>query len=292
MPACLRDALSQADAILLLDGPLGTRLVDHGFEVDRPGWSARALLEAPELVERIHREYVAAGSQLLTANTFRTHQRNLDAWGQYQRAEELTHLAVSLARRAAGNQAWVAGSVAPIGDCYSPEQVLEESRLIEEHGRMVENLVAAGVDAVLLETHVSLKELVIAAAAAARHRLPLLISVTTMDGIRMLDGTPLSTLGGIVQAYAPAAVGVNCLPAERVAGSLRALRRSTSLPLLVYANSGERTPEGKWIPSLGADVAAHAREARAWRRLGMRILGGCCGTTPELIAKFSREFRD
>ena len=102
MPACLRDALSQADAILLLDGPLGTRLVDHGFEVDRPGWSARALLEAPELVERIHREYVAAGSQLLTANTFRTHQRNLDAWGQYQRAEELTHLAVSLARRAAG----------------------------------------------------------------------------------------------------------------------------------------------------------------------------------------------
>ncbi len=278
--------------LLLLDGPLGTRLQTYGFEVDRPGWSARALVEAPDLVRRIHQEYLDAGSRLLTANTFRTHQRNLDLWGQRGKARELTRFAVELARQVGGNRAWVAGSIAPLEDCYSPEQTPETDSLRQEHAEMVEHLVQAGVDVLLLETHVSWQELRIAAEAAAQYSLPLLISVTSQDGLHMLDGTPLAWMAAELQVFRPVALGLNCLPAERVEAGLRELSRSVSgdqqPALLVYANSAERTSAGDWVPSLGADLEAHTALAAGWCRQGVRLLGGCCGTTPELIANFSR----
>lgn len=280
--------------LLLLDGPLGTRLQTYGFEVDRPGWSARALVEAPDLVRRIHQEYLDAGSRLLTANTFRTHQRNLNLWGQQGKARELTRVAVELARQVGGDRAWIAGSVAPLGDCYAPEQTPAADSLRREQAEMIGNLVDAGVDVLLLETHVSWQELRIAAEAAAQYSLPLLISVTSQDGLRMLDGTPLAWMAAELQVFRPIALGLNCLPVERVEAGLGELSRTdvrASQPaLMVYANSAERTSAGEWIPSQGADVRAHTSLAAGWRQQGVRILGGCCGTTPELIANFSRQF--
>src|SRR5207253_2975605 len=117
------DALRSSGRPILLDGATGTELERRGFALEKPGWSARAIDEAPELLQTIHRDYVEAGAEIITANTFRLHRRNLAAWGAEEEQPRLVGKAVELARRAAGGRALVAASLAPLGDCYSPDEV-------------------------------------------------------------------------------------------------------------------------------------------------------------------------
>src|SRR5512139_2644302 len=121
---------------LLLDGAAGTELQRRGVDTTLPLWSARALIEAPEVLRAIHKDYLAAGADIITTNTFRTHRRTLTRAGVGERARELTSLAVQIARDAAGRvdrQIFVAGSMAPLEDCYSPQLVPAADELQVEH---------------------------------------------------------------------------------------------------------------------------------------------------------------
>ncbi|MCA9045571.1 MAG: homocysteine S-methyltransferase family protein, partial [Planctomycetaceae bacterium] len=99
----------KSDVPLIMDGATGTELARRGLELTPPLWSASAILHASELLQQIHRDYVEAGAQLITANTFRTHARNLREAGLAQRANELTHRAVEIARTAGTGETLVAG---------------------------------------------------------------------------------------------------------------------------------------------------------------------------------------
>src|SRR6266851_4146244 len=189
---------------VLLDSAMGTELERRGMRSDLPLWSARALLEAPELVLTIHRENVAAGAELLTANTFRTHRRTLEREGRGDRAAELTWSAVALARRAAGEggrPVFVAGSLSPLEDCYRPDLVPDPGALEREHGEQARSLASAGVDAILVETQNNVAELAAAVRAAKATGLPVVASMIT-DG----DGRLLSR-ESIGAAAAAAAAG-------------------------------------------------------------------------------------
>ena len=110
--------------ILLLDGATGTELDRRGCDVSLPLWSGKSLIEAPEVVEQIHADYLRAGSDAIITNSFRTHRRSLDKGGVADRAKELTALSVDLAksaREAVKPDAMILGSVAPQEDCYHPE---------------------------------------------------------------------------------------------------------------------------------------------------------------------------
>ena len=166
---------------ILLDGATGTELNRRGVNTDLPLWSARALLEAPDVLRQIHADYVRAGAELLTADTFRTHRRSLARGGQADRAAELTRLAVSLAREAAalaapGRECFVAGSQAPLEDCYSPELVPPQADCEREHAELAGHLAAAGVDLILVETMNTIREAVAAVRAARATGLPVLAS--------------------------------------------------------------------------------------------------------------------
>lgn len=114
---------------LLLDGATGTELNRRGVDTSLPLWSAAALLDAEAVVRQVHTDYVDAGAELVTANTFRCHARNLANAGLAQRAAELTRRAVQLARDASAGRAYVAGSQAPLEDCCSSSCVPAESAL-------------------------------------------------------------------------------------------------------------------------------------------------------------------
>src|SRR5215472_11746344 len=141
---------------------MGTELGRRGVVCDLPLWSARALWAAPEVVLAIHRDEVAAGAEILTTNTFRTHRRTLAKEGRGSEAARWTRTAVSLAREAAkssGRDVYVVGSISPLEDCYRPDLVPEDSELAAEHGEQVETLSAAGVDGLLVETQNTVREL-------------------------------------------------------------------------------------------------------------------------------------
>ncbi len=291
--AALRRRL-RAGPPLLLDGALGTELERLGAPATLPLWSTHALLLDPTLVERVHREYVAAGAEILTANTFRTQRRALTRAGIGERAAELTHLAVELARRAAGSAedgVFVVGSAPPLEDCYRPDLVPAEEALAREHAEHAENLAAAGVDAILIETMNTAREAVAAARAARGAGLPFLVSFTCWEGPILLGGDPLAAALEAAAAERPEALLVNCLPVSNVAACLPALR-AAGLPFGVYANLGApgvTSGAGRTEHHAPDAFAAHAAR---WIEDGARVVGGCCGTTPEHIRAMAAMLAD
>jgi len=187
----LRERLTNPRPILL-DGATGTELNRRGVSTELPLWSTRALLDAPQTLLEVHRDYVNAGAEILTANTFRTYRRNLEPAGLGDRAAKLTTQAVEIARDAANGRAWVVGSQPPLEDCYSPELTPDDDALWREHAEMSRNLASAGVDGILVETQHTIREAVAATNAATETGLPLMVSFVCGNDGRLLSGESLS----------------------------------------------------------------------------------------------------
>lgn len=275
--------------VLLLDGATGTELARRGLSTDAPEWSARALWEHPRAVYSVHQRYVDAGADVITANTFRTHSRSLRHCNRAGGAGDLTRLAVELARQAAGRRAWVAGSQAPLEDCYSPERVPEEAVLEREHAEMSRNLADAGVDLILVETQNTIREAVAAAGAAASTGVPVMVSFVCDQAGRLLSGETVAAAMEAVAPCKPVAVLTNCLPVHAVGRVLDEMRRTRpDLPIGAYVNTGMVDDQRRWIDTDSVDPNVYAAQARSWLEAGASVIGGCCGTTPEHIARLRR----
>lgn len=283
----LAERLSRGPA-LVIDGATGTELERRGVAAAPPLWSARALVEAPETVLAIHREYVEAGAELLTANTFRTAARSLAAAGWAERDAELTTRAVQLARQAAdevGRGVFVVGSAAPLEDCYRPERVPDDPVLAREHGRHAANLARAGVDAVLAETMNTAREAVSAVLAAREAGLACLVSFVCDEDARLLSGEPLADAVAAILPAGPIFVGVNCLPVPAVAACLPVLARC-GIPFGAFPNLGEPEPGFGHGPELSPAELGSAAEG--WLAGGARLVGGCCGTSASHVGALVR----
>jgi S-methylmethionine-dependent homocysteine/selenocysteine methylase len=181
----------------------------------------------------------------------------------------------------------VLGSDPPLEDCYRPDLVPQEAALASEHAEHCQNLAAAGVDAILCETFNCVREARAAARAASATGLPVLVSFVCWQGATLLSGEPLSAAIEAVRVLRPAALLVNCLPPANVTACLAVLA-SSGLPFGCYANLG--APEDvtgfrrsdELSPEDFADCAAR------WLAAGARLVGGCCGTTPEHIRAIAR----
>ncbi|MDA7977378.1 MAG: homocysteine S-methyltransferase family protein [Pirellulales bacterium] len=305
---------SEHGIAVLADGATGSELQRRGVSTPLPLWSTAALLDEDSRVVLggVHRDYLAAGAKLLTANTFRTHARNLRSSGRADQANELTRNAIEIARSAiaehevvrdrarqplseSGQPILVAGSQAPLEDCYSPELTPPEGELQVEHRQMSANLADAGVDLIFIETMPTCREAVSAAMAAAETELPFAVSFVCTATGHLLSGEDLTSAVAAVLPYRPRLLGVNCAPAPRMAAALTLLKSAvseahTDVDLLAYGNIGQSDPEIGWRNTSAADPVVYARTARVWRDLGVKVIGGCCGTTPEHIAALRVEF--
>lgn len=269
---------------VLLDAALGTELQWRGADTRLPLWSARALLENPLLIRTIHAEEVAAGAEILTANTFRTHRRTLRKKRLGKKSRALTALAVALARDAskgANREVLVAGSLSPLEDCYRPDLVAESPALEREHREQAESLAAAGVDLILLETHNTVRELAAAARAARETRLPFVASMVTDGRGRLLSGEPIEDAVRMLEPLEPEALSINCVPARLLASDLTRLAEAApGFPLGAYGNLGLPEDESGWRFQEALSPEAYGACALRWIRIGARLVGGCCGTTP------------
>jgi S-methylmethionine-dependent homocysteine/selenocysteine methylase len=282
----------------LLDGAMGTELERRGVAVGLPLWSAHALLSSPETVRRIHDEYIDAGANIITSNTFRTTRRTFHRAGLPDRSAELTARAVILAGESIAafprDQVLLAGSVAPLEDCYHPELVPGDIALREEHAEHAGRLAEAGADFLLLETMGTLREAAAAAEAARGTGLEFVVSFLCNTEGALYGGEPLPEAVRLIMRLSPAAVSLNCVSPRLMGRSLAhlqsALRGSPhgeNVPIGVYANVG--APGGERDTPFHRDVGPveYAEFARTWVNAGVSIVGGCCGTTPEYIRAVS-----
>ncbi len=274
------------DTPFLLDGATGSELDRLGVDVGMPLWSAHAILEAPEILRKVHIAYLEAGAQAISTNTFRTHERSLAKAGMGDRAEELTAKAVEIARSAVNEvntDALVFGSVAPLEDCYSPDLAPLSKVCEEEHSKMIKYLVNSGVDLVLIETMCSAHE-AIAAASVVNCEWAISMCVQTGELGKLLDGTPLIE---VIQEFEDAQfIGINCYPATKLTEQIAYLRSiaPTHMPIAAYGNVGYADDGGGWINTDAIDPNIFAVYAMDWVKAGASIVGGCCGTTPKTIA--------
>lgn len=282
--------------LVVLDGALGTELTRRGVDTALPLWSAIALDTAPDVVAHIHADYAEAGARVLTTNTFRTNRRALAKAGIAHRAAELTQRAVTLARQAA--QAFgsrIAGSIAPVEDCYTPGLVPAADALADEHAELARNLAAADVDLFLVETMNTAREAYAAARAArdADPDIPLWVSFTLRPDNALLSGETLLEALLPLAPLEPDAVLVNCIPVAQCQSALRVLRAARDkagldADLGVYGNVGHVDDAVGWTLTDAVSPTAYAAAARDWRALGASIIGGCCGTTPEHVRAVAR----
>ena len=278
---------------LLLDGALGTELLRRGVPTPMPLWATQALIDEPEAVAQVHADYVQAGARILTANTFRTDRMTLAKVGLSKRTRELNKRAVELARHAIAavgpsEPTFVAGSVAPLADCYEPDAVPDDQTLKSEHGIRVGHLIAAKASFVLVETMNTIREAQAALGACNAGLIPAMVSfVCGADG-HLLSGESIRDAAEAVEAYDPMAILINCCHPRDATRTLEALLAATTRPTGVYANGrGQPDPVQGWRFKGGVRRGGYVREAKVWLSMGAKIIGGCCGTDPKTIRKLA-----
>ncbi|TWT82715.1 Homocysteine S-methyltransferase [Planctomycetes bacterium CA13] len=261
-------------SIVLLDGPIGTQLSCRGVAVDLPSWSARAINTAPEILSQIHRDYADAGAVVHTANTFRTRHRTVgNNW------RELTAKAVEIARHSVPIGHRIAGSLAPIFDCYRPD--LSPSHPRNEHAEMAIELASAGCDLVLCETFPHVGEAIVAVDESVKTGLETWVAFTAGPNADLLSPYEMAEGARCAVDAGAATVLVNCTSAAQTTPFVKSLAGAKlNVPIGAYANAGPAED------CLGfANVSEHGIKqycdfALQWIELGATLIGGCCGTGP------------
>lgn len=279
---------------LRLDGATGTELERRGLRTGLPLWSTHALLEAPEVVTAVHASHLAAGAEVVTANTFRTQRRTLERAGLGPDADaRLTTQAIALARQAirdvqdASSAAvaprWVAGSLPPLEDCYAPQRVPDTDALDREHGRQAALLAEGGADLLLIETMNCRREAEAASRAAARTGQPFVVGFVAWAPDVLLSGESLGEAARAVQDLGASAVGVNCVPPS-ILEAHRAVLGGLGAGLFVAPNLGEPDDRTGFARSEDLGARDFAAALAGWlAEPSLALVGGCCGTTPDHI---------
>jgi homocysteine S-methyltransferase len=303
------DALLATQRIIVLDGALATELERRGADLVDPLWSAKYLVEQPELIRRVHREYFNAGADVATTATY---QATFEGFGRRgfdaAAAADLMRGAVTLAIEARDDfwalpdnrkgrlRPLVAASIGPYGAFladgseYRGRYGLSESELKAFHRPRLEVLADAGADLLAFETIPCLGEaLALAELLTEFPSLSAWMSFSCEDGSRNCEGQLVAECAAALQPFTQiAALGVNCTRPEHIASLLRHMGARTDKPLLAYPNSGEQydAVAKTWLGC----AQGFAARSRSWYEAGARLIGGCCRTTPSDIALLRASF--
>ena len=277
-----RELLNAPDPVLL-DGGMGTMLQARGLKLGE--YPELAALEHPDWLLDIHRAYVAAGSQILCANTFGANREKLRRTGRT--VEEVIPPSIALARQAAGGRALVALDLGPIGQLLEPTGSLDFETAVDIFAQEVRAARDAGADLVMVETMTDLQECRAALLAVKENSdLPVMVSLTYEERGRTFLGHSPAAAALTLEGMGADAIGVNCsLGPREMPPLVEELTRWTTLPISVKPNAGLPDPGGA-----GYDITAEefADAMAALTQLGVKCYGGCCGTTPDYIAKLAR----
>jgi homocysteine S-methyltransferase len=305
-------AILDSFPLIVLDGALATELEARGADLRDPLWSARVLIEQPDMIRQVHTDYFAAGADVAITASYQATFQGFGARGYtHEQAADLMRLSVRLAveardafwandaSRAGRPRPLVAASVGPYGAYladgseYRGQYGLSEADLMDFHRPRMAVLAASGADILACETIPCLAE----ARAIARllgefPDVAAWFSFSARDGAHTSAGERLADCAAEIGAHPQtAAVGVNCTAPRFISDLIAEMRRATDAPILAYPNSGEEyDPETMTWRGL-SECDGFAVDAVKWYSAGARLIGGCCRTTPGHIRAAARRLR-
>ena len=285
---------------ILLDGGMGRELRFRGVDVMTSIWSAKALIDAPQVIREVHSDFISAGSDIITINSYGIVKSNLAWAGIEDRFKELNLLACKLAqeaRDASGRDVLIAGSLPPLAGSFRPDLVgrFEE---MEPLYREQAELLAPHVDLLICETMSSIDEGRAAAAAATRTGKPVWVCWTLHEDRsgRLRSGEAIDEAVKALSDLPVSGALANCCAPESITRAMSQLVQTGMKYVGGYANTFQPIPEDwnitgdkKADGSLGLrpdlDPESYAAHADDWLKAGATVIGGCCGTRPAHIAK-------
>ena len=280
--------------MILMDGSMGNELLARRSDLVSGLWSAQYLIDAPQLVKEIHLEYINAGADLITTNTYSTIPSYLSKKNVEDKMPELIGLAGKLAREAADDsekEIIVAGSLPPLEESYRPDLVIDAEEAIPIYEVLIKELTPF-VDIFICETMSSIKEMqhVMEALNNLDNKKPVWISWTLKEDKknRLRSGESIEEAFNASATVKPEAYLFNCTDPYAISEGIKVLKQLTQKPIGGYPNVFN-VPDG-W--TLDNDIQVSVRDlsiekflefSEEWRKLGASIIGGCCGIGPRFI---------
>ncbi len=290
----LQDFLKNSTSPILFGGAIGTELQRRGVQTKLPLWSAVANHTHKELLQKIYEDYLQAGVNLVITNTFRTTDWTVKKSKTKQpfTSFDLTKNAIKVLHTAIENikpsqPVFIGGCVTTLEDCYEPENTPSVDVLKKEHTKNIEELIKGGrIDFIMVETQNSSVEAKIICDIAKEFNMPFMISFVN-KGKELLNGEPLEEVIMQFQELGALSILLNCRPPEEMTIGLSLFPDICKVPYGAYGNgTGCAHDDCGWIfDDSGSLDDSYAKEAKKWLDLGSKIIGGCCGTTPETIKK-------
>ena len=285
-----REQLSRR--VMVADGAMGTMLYDKGVFINR--CYDELNLSSPDMVRQIHLDYVKAGAEILETNTFGANRMRLAAFGLGEKLKAINQAGVRLAREAGRDAVFVAGAMGPLGaniEPLGPTSFAEARSIFREQA---ECLVEAGVDLLILETFYNLDELreaIFAAREVAGPEMVIVGQVTIDDYGNLRGGADTETFTKLLDEWPVDVIGTNCSAGPKVMlETIEKMMQYSKKPMSAMPNAGHpQRVEGRHIYLCSPEYMAQYARRFLWA--GVKIIGGCCGTTPEHIKLIRSEAR-
>ncbi|PIA45015.1 hypothetical protein AQUCO_01700520v1 [Aquilegia coerulea] len=320
----LDDFLKKSNGYAVIDGGLATELERHGANLNDPLWSAKCLIHSPQLITRVHLDYLEAGASIIITASYQATIQGFEAKGlSRQESEALLKKSVEIALEARdifygshterssddfGNErthqrrpVLVAASIGSYGAYladgseYSGDygDAVTLSTLKDFHRRRVQVLAESGADLIAFETIPNKLEAQAYSEILEEENInvPAWYSFNSKDGVNVVNGDSLLDCASVAdKCNKVLAVGINCTPPRFIHGLIQLIKKVTSKPILVYPNSGEMyDPDRKlWVQSAGVSDEDFVSHVNKWREVGASLFGGCCRTTPNTIRAISK----
>ena len=271
---------------LILDGAMGTELKNRGINIPLPIWSADANLDHPKVVETIHSEYISAGADIITTNTFRSTTWTYRRAGYTpikakQRARDSLLKAVECAQNASNKTVKIAGSITAVEDCYSPDNFPGKTVAEDLYGETLEWMMDGGVDFILFETMGNIEEVKLAMDMTQALPVPLWLSLIMKDSVHILDGTPIQDLLTMIHEFKVDCLLTNCNQLETTLSSIDQFNSRWMGKWGAYPNMGCMDYENDYF-----DIIDESNFCDGFTSILDKdpdVIGVCCGSRPHHI---------